>query len=89
MALDLRVWLREIVRRPGTFLAAVSSLAVAISAVTAVLTIVDQTLLRPRHGISDERVVAIRQRDGRDAGDWYRYRDVKSLPPVSNRLPVR
>ena len=31
------------------------------------------------HGISDEGVVAVRQRDEGDAGDWYRYRDYEVL----------
>jgi predicted permease len=71
---DLKIWLRQVRKAPGRFVAAVLSLGLGIGAVTAAHAIIDITLLRPVRGISETGLVAARQGEDRSDLGEYQFR---------------
>ncbi len=76
---DIRFRLRAIVRRPGTTIVAVLSLALGIGANTAVFSIVDGTFLRPWSVESPDELVWVRHRAVEGQGDSMAYADYVDL----------
>ena len=69
---DLRYGLRQLYRQRGSSLVAVATLAVGIGVSTAIVSVIDATMLRPLPYPDPEQLVSIGVEEPRPDGRWGR-----------------